>query len=84
MVIWTDFSDHDRATASVGHSESAFEAPNELGQLAAQQLQDRGDVQTVGQTAWQRGFTPDITANVSAMERTCGSGGSGRCECRRT
>ncbi len=69
-----DFSDRDRVTASVEHSESAFEVPNELAQQAAGQLQDRGDVETMGQIAWQHVFTPNIAANVNAMGRDFAAG----------
>ena len=61
-----DFSPSDRVHLSIQRKQTRFEVPNENLQEVADQRQDRGTIEDLGQAAWTHLFSSSLLLNVRA------------------
>jgi Carboxypeptidase regulatory-like domain/TonB-dependent Receptor Plug Domain len=64
-----NFTARDRLTLGVRHALSRFEIPNELIQQEAGQLQNGGNLETMGTATYSHIFSTDMLAAVNGMVR---------------
>jgi len=64
-----DFTDRDRLGLVVRHGISRFEVPNEQLQQAADQRQDRANLETMGIASYQHIFSPNVLGDLRLMVR---------------